>query len=191
MEHNPSPDPKVEIIPVITPETDATTSATPAMIETSTTDGGDIAESYVRNELRDAKKSLRLTQLASLLIVLGTAAYMGYMTWQGAAIRPARSRRPGRQRPHRRTRRSLRSTGRRLVQNPDSPVHVEPARPGDCRRAAVAPKHGLPGRNSARKLLAKVFAAVGRKHRRVFGKEQRSGRHHSQAKPGQKSGRCS
>lgn len=41
---------------------------------------GAVAENYVHSQLQKARKSLRLTQIFSILTVLGTLAYLGYIT---------------------------------------------------------------------------------------------------------------
>ena len=82
MQNNPSQDPQepVEIVPVVAP--DAQADAVPQAIEAPATDGGDIAESYIRQELREARKSLRISQIVSIAVLLLTLGYMGYMTSQ-------------------------------------------------------------------------------------------------------------
>ena len=78
-----APDPSVSE-PVVrkTVVSDPVLAAQPSTLDQSTGEGEQIAESYIRQELRGARKSLLLTQIASVAIILLTAGYMAYMTSQ-------------------------------------------------------------------------------------------------------------
>ena len=62
--------------PVEIVETPATVPVTPVA------EGEGVAQSFLAQELKAARSSLRITQAVSLLLVVLTAGYVGYMTWQ-------------------------------------------------------------------------------------------------------------
>ena len=128
-----------------------------------TTDGGDIAESYIRQELRQARSSLRLTQIASLALILLTAGYMGYMTWQVAQYsRPETAAEVANgiisERVDLYGQQAANSFKTQISQ-----VHCSVARSGDCRRAGLAGELGRPSRKPARQLCPPALGGFGPK----------------------------
>ena len=93
MQNTPNPkDGAPEIEPVAQPVTEPAMTPAPSVVADPVAaassslkapdEGEEIAEAYIRSELRGARKSLLFTQIASVAIVLFTAGYMAYMTSQ-------------------------------------------------------------------------------------------------------------